>query len=376
MKIEAAVAWAPERPFTIETCDLAEPGPGEAVVRLVACGICHTDLVVKYQHVPIPLPFVLGHEGAGVIEKLGPGMDGFALGDHVVMSFTACGECPECQDRKPGYCDHFVPMNLAGARAGGSGLALADGTPLGGHFFAQSAFATHALASRANMVRVDKDLPLPLLAPLGCGIQTGMGTVLLALAARQGESLAVFGTGPVGLAGVIAGVIAGCETIVAVDLKPERLALARDLGATHTLNGATDDVAARLREITGGRGVQCALDTTGHPAVVAQAFNGLARRGRAACVAAPPAGTAYSIDAYALLNSGASIRGVVEGDAVPADFIPTLIGHYRAGRLPLEKIVTLYPFARINEAVADSESGAALKAVLVMDAGWDGPTVP
>lgn len=363
--INAAVAWASDRPFSIERCELADPGPGEAVVRIVACGICHTDLAVKHQHVPIPLPMVLGHEGAGVVERLGPGMQDFALGDHVVLSFAACGACPECDDGHPAFCDQFLPLNLAGAREGGSGISH-GGAPLQGHFFAQSAFASHALAGRGNMVRVDKDLPLPLLAPLGCGIQTGMGTVLNSLAPRAGESLAVFGAGSVGLAGVIAGVIAGCSSIIAVDVKPERLELARALGATSVVDGAAEDAVVAIRAATGGRGAHCSFDTTGVPAVAAQAFRSLRKRGRAAYVAAPPAGTVYGVDAYDLLNSGGSIRGVIEGDAVPAEFIPQMIAHFRAGRLPLDRLVTPYPFERINEAVRDTESGVALKAVLLM----------
>jgi aryl-alcohol dehydrogenase len=366
IKIKAAVAWAPSRPFTIEDCDLAEPGPGEAVVRIVACGICHTDLAVKHQHVPIPLPMVLGHEGAGVVERLGPGMQGFAVGDHVVLSFAACGACPDCHDGHPAFCDHFLPLNLAGAREGGSGITR-EGAPLNGHFFAQSAFASHALVGRSNMVKVDKDLPLPLLAPLGCGIQTGMGTVLNSLRPAKGESLAVFGAGSVGLAGVVAGVIAGCSAIVAVDVKPSRLALARSIGATHIVDGSAEDAVEAIRAATGGRGAHCSFDTTGVPAVAAQAFRCLRKRGRAAYVAAPPAGTVYGVDAYDLLNSGGSIRGVIEGDAVPAAFIPEMVEHYRAGRLPLEKLITAYPFASINEAVRDTENGTALKAVLVME---------
>lgn len=363
--ITAAIAWAPNRPFTIESCELADPGPGEAVVRIVACGICHTDLAVKRQYVPIPLPMVLGHEGAGVIERVGPDMAGFAEGDHVVLSFAACGACPECHDGHPAFCDEFLPLNLAGAREGGSGLSH-KGEPIGGHFFAQSAFASHALVSRTNMVKIDKDLPLALLAPLGCGIQTGMGTVLNSLRPAKGESLAVFGAGSVGLAGVIAGVIAGCSQIIAIDVKPERLGLARAVGATRIIDGASEDAVEAIRAATDGRGAHCSFDTTGVPAVAAQAFRCLRKRGRAAYVAAPPAGTVYGVDAYDLLNSGGSIRGVIEGDAVPSEFIPALIDHYRAGRLPLDKLVTSYPFDRINEAVRDTETGAAVKAVLLM----------
>jgi aryl-alcohol dehydrogenase len=193
-----------------------------------------------------------------------------------------------------------------------------------------------------------------------------MGTVLLALSPKAGESLAVFGAGPVGLAGVIAGVIAGCSTIIAVDMRPEHLALARSVGATHVIDAAGGGAVDLIRSITGG-GVNCAFETTGVPVVAAQALSCLRKRGRTAYVGGAPAGTIYCIDANVLLNSGASIRGVVEGDAVPADFIPTMIGHYRAGRLPLEKLVTAYPFERINEAIRDMENGKTAKAVLTMD---------
>jgi aryl-alcohol dehydrogenase len=302
-----------------------------------------------------------------VIERIGPRLEGFAVGDHVLLSFASCGQCPECAAHHPSYCDHFLPLNLAGVRKAGPHIRRADGCELPGHFFGQSAFATHALASASNMVRIDKDLPLEILAPLGCGIQTGAGTVLNVLKPAPGDALVVFGVGAVGLAAVMAGVIAGCTTIIAVDRKPERLALAYELGATQGLL-ADATVAGQISELTGGRGVACALDTTGVMAVARTALDVLGKRGRAAYVAAPPAGTVYPVDAYTLLNSGGSVIGVVEGDVVPQDFIPRLIGYYRQGRLPLEKLVRHFPFAEINQAIAATEDGSAVKAVLVMPA--------
>ena len=365
MKIRAAIAYASDRPFELCECDLAEPGAGEVLVRIKACGICHTDLAVKHQHMPVPLPMVLGHEGAGIIERVGKDVSDLKAGDHVVMSFGSCGTCRNCQNDRPGYCESFLPINLFGKRDGHEQIHR-DGIGIAGGFFSQSSFATYALATTRNVVKIDSALPLELLAPLGCGIQTGMGTVMLSLAPSPGSSIAVFGAGSVGLAGVMAAKISGCAQIIAVDIRPDRLALARELGATHVIDGGKKDADAQILEIT-GKGADCAFDTTGLPSVVQQAFNCLASRGQVALVAVPPMGTQYTFDAHALLSSGRSVRGVVEGDAIPKDFIPRMVEFYQRGLMPLEKIIKLYPFNMINKAIADSESGESIKAVLLMD---------
>ncbi|PKP70908.1 MAG: alcohol dehydrogenase [Alphaproteobacteria bacterium HGW-Alphaproteobacteria-5] len=365
MKIRAAIARAADKPFEIGTCDLVEPAAGEVLVHIKACGVCHTDLAAKLQHIPVPMPIVLGHEGAGVVEKVGAGVSNVQPGDHVLMSFASCGTCLNCADGAPGYCDHFIPINIFGARAEGPTLSE-NGSPIAGHFFAQSAFATHAIATARNVVKIDKSLPLELLAPLGCGIQTGMGSVMLVLKPQAGDSIVVFGAGAVGLSAVIAAKIVGCTTIIAVDIKDSRLALAREVGATHAINGANEDALARIMEITGS-GAHASFDTTGVPAVAQQAFNCLRARGQAAYVAAPPFGTQYEVDANVLVSTGRSLRGIIEGDVIPADFIPRMIEFYRAGMLPLEKLVTAFPFEQINEAVAASEQGEVVKAVLLME---------
>ena len=364
MQIKAAVARAPDRPFVIEPCELRDPGPGEVLVRISACGICHTDLGAKHQHVPVPLPAVLGHEGAGIVERVGAGIDQVEVGDAVLMSFGSCGTCPQCQDGHPSYCSHFLPVNFFNARGAAPAISC-DGVALNGDFFTQSAFATHAIATVRNVVKVDKTLPLDLLAPLGCGIQTGVGAVVNVLKPRAGSSLAVFGVGSVGLAALIGAKIVGCTTIIAVDVKPSRLVVARQLGATHVLQGAEVDVVAEIQRITGG-GVDYAVDTSGNGSVVKQAFNSLGFRGTLGTVAAPPMGTEYAFDAHALL-AGRSVVGVIEGDSLPSEFIPRLVEFYRHGLLPLEQMVTRYPFERINEAVSDTESGKVVKAVLVME---------
>jgi aryl-alcohol dehydrogenase len=365
MRIRAAIARSPGAPFEIATCDLAAPQAGEVLVRVKACGICHTDLAVWLQHIPVKLPQVLGHEGAGIVEAVGAGVAHVAPGDPVLMSFGSCGACPNCEDGAPGYCDHFRGINLLGERT--HGPAIHEGEmAMAGSFFAQSAFATHAIATARNVVKIDKDLPLELLAPLGCGIQTGAGAVMLVLKPPAGTSIAVFGCGAVGLAAVIAAKIVGCTTIVAVDVKEGRLAAARDVGATHAIDGRADNVAATIREIT-GRGAHFSLDTTGVPSVVAASFQCLRARGQSAQVAAPPRGTQYAYESSLLTAGGLTVRGIVEGDAIPSHFIPRLVEFYRQGRLPMERLVATYPFERINEAVADMEAGKIVKPVLVMD---------
>ena len=365
MQIRAAVARAPDQPFEIVDCDIAEPGADEVLVRVKACGICHTDLAVKLQHIPVPLPKVLGHEGAGVVERVGPNVVGLAAGDAVLMSFGSCGGCAECQRGSPGYCNDFSNINMFGLRSKGSALRY-RGAELSGHFFAQSAFATHTIATARNVVKVAPELPLATLAPLGCGIQTGAGAVLNTLAPPAGTTIAVFGAGAVGLAAVMAAKLAGCSAIIAVDLRKERLAAAREIGATHILDGRSDEVLNQITQIT-GRGAHFSLDTTGNPAAVALSVNCLRQRGCSAQVAAPPRGTRYPLEASVIVGRGLTVRGVVEGDAVPGVFIPQLVDLFRQGLLPVDKIVTSFPFDEINHAIDQMETGAVIKPVLLMD---------
>jgi aryl-alcohol dehydrogenase len=365
MQIRAAIARAPTLPFDIVECEIAEPGPGEVLVRVKACGICHTDLAVKLQHIPVPLPKVLGHEGAGVIERVGPDVAGLAEGDPVLMSFGSCGGCAECQRGSPGYCNDFGNINMLGQRQGASALRY-RGAVLSAHFFTQSAFATHAIATSRNVVKVAPELPFATLAPFGCGIQTGAGAVLNTLAPPAGTAIAVFGAGAVGLAAIMAAKVVGCTTIIAVDLRNERLTVAREIGATHIIDAASDEVLNQIVHIT-GRGAHFSLDTTGHPAAVALSINCLRQRGCSAQVAAPPRGTRYPLEASVIVGRGLMVRGVVEGDAVSGIFIPRLIDLFRRGLLPVDKLVTFFPFDEINRAIEEMETGAVIKPVLLMD---------
>jgi aryl-alcohol dehydrogenase len=364
----AAVLREKDGPFSLEEVTLDEPRPDEVLVRIRAVGVCHTDLFCRAQGLPVPLPLVLGHEGAGVVERVGAGVTKVAPGDHVVLSYASCGKCPSCDEGQRAYCGEFFPRNFGGARIDGTSPIRRGQEVVHGAFFGQSSFASFAIAAERNVVKVRTDVPLELLGPLGCGVQTGAGTVLNALRPRPGSTLAIFGVGSVGLSAVMAARVAGCATIVAVDLHRSRLALAQQLGATHVVDAAAvSDVPDAIRAVTGGLGVQYAIDTTAVPRVLRSAVDAMAPRGVCAAVGAASFGTDVAIDAGALLAKGQTLRGVVEGESLPDTFIPALIELYRQQAFPFDRLITRYPFHRIDRAIADAESGAAIKPVLVFE---------
>jgi aryl-alcohol dehydrogenase len=313
----------------------------------------------------VPLPAVLGHEGAGVVERVGTAVTGLAAGDRVGMTFDSCGRCPTCQGGRPSYCHLFFEHNFAAARADGTSALVREAGPVHGHFFGQSSFATHAVASARNVVRLDERIPLEIAAPFGCGIQTGAGAVINSLRAPAGSSIAIFGTGTVGLSAVLAAVLAGCATIIGVDVNPARLELARELGATHTVNGREADAVERIRAITGA-GSDFSLETTAVPAVLRQAVECTAPTGVCGMIGAAAFGTEVSLDMNSILTAGRTLRGIVEGDSVPSVFLPRLVELWRQGRFPVERLMTFYDFDQINEAAAAAEAGTVVKPVLRM----------
>lgn len=362
--ITVAVAREKEKPFTIEKARIRGPKDDEVLVRVVATGLCHTDLIVRDQYYPVPLPAVLGHEGAGVIEALGPGVKDLKVGDHVVLTYGACGHCDPCSGGHGAYCKDFFGLNFGGGELDGS-TAIQDphGQPLHDHFFAQSSFATYALSRENNAIKVPADAPLELLGPLGCGIQTGAGAVINSLKVRAGSSFAAYGAGAVGLSAVMAARVAGATTIIAIDVVPSRLELARELGATHTINSHEVDVIEAVRAITAG-GVDFALESTGRTEVLEQGIEALGGLGVIGVVGAPKLGVKAAFDVNNLLLGGRSIRGIVEGDSVPKVFIPQLVQLYQQGRFPFDKLVRFYPLEQINQAAEDSLKGITLKPVL------------
>ncbi|MGW2719221.1 NAD(P)-dependent alcohol dehydrogenase [Streptomyces sp. NPDC001492] len=360
----AAVVESGGAPFALADVELDEPGPHEALVRMVATGLCHTDLGVASGGLPFPLPGVLGHEGAGVVEAVGPAVTGIAPGDHVVLSFTSCGECRNCHGGHPAYCATWLPLNLIGGRrADGTSTISRDGIPLGGHFFGQSSFAERALVDERSLVKVDADVPLESIAPLGCGVQTGVGAVWNVLKPVTGSTIVVLGAGAVGLSAVMAAALTPATRIVAVDRVGERLLLAKELGATHTVNVGEADLGEALAEITGGRGADGVVETTGSVAVLRQGVDALAARGTLVVVGAPPFGSEVALDVNGLLG-GKQVVGLTLGDAETQSFIPSLVQLVKEGRLPLHRLISTYPFADIDQAVRDMGAGKAIKPVL------------
>ncbi|MEW2397964.1 NAD(P)-dependent alcohol dehydrogenase [Streptomyces sp. NPDC046862] len=363
MRITAAVTEDRGAPFRLVPLELDEPRAGEVVVRLVGVGICHTDLNARDQLRPFPLPAVFGHEGAGVVEAVGDGVSYVEPGDHVVLTFNSCGACRMCVQGRPAYCDQLAARNFAGTRADGStALHRAEGDVHGG-FFGQSSFATHALATERNVVKIDRAAPLELLAPLGCGIQTGAGGVLNSLRPEAGSSIAVFGAGGVGISSLMAAVITGCTTIAVVDINGARLELAKELGATHVVNAADGDVVAGLREITGGLGLDYTVETTGVPSVLRQCVDVLNQGGICGLIGADGPASEVTFNVSTLLF-GRTVRGIHQGDSVPRTFISKLVDLYQQGRLPIDRVIKTYPFADINQAAEDMAKGLTIKPVL------------
>lgn len=351
MTIQAALARN-SGPFRIEPVEIEPPRPGELLVRIVASGICHTD--IEFTGYGQGAPLILGHEGAGIIEQTGSRVTDFQPGDHVVLSYQSCGRCAACRRGAPMHCGDFWELNFEGHRLDGSNAYHGAR----GHFFGQSSFATYSIATSRNAVRVPKTLPLELLAPLGCGLQTGAGTILNSLRVRRGSSVAVFGTGAVGLAAVMAARIAGAGTIIGVDLKRNRLRLARELGATHAIPSGPR-LADAIRKIAPG-GVDYALEITGSDDVFEAAIDSLGPNGTLAMIATPAAGISR-------LRPGQKMLEIIQGDSVAQSFIPKMIQYYKAGKFPFDRLVRFYPFRDINRAIAASVSGRVIKPVLRMD---------
>lgn len=366
MRIRAAVTDSKGAPFVVQEVELGELRTDEVLVRVSAAGICHTDLIVRDQWRPVPMPVVLGHEGAGVVEAVGEAVSKVGPGDHVAMSYGSCGLCANCEAARPWVCHDFRVRNFGGTRPDGSTALSRDGRPIYSHFFSQSSFATHAIATERNVTKVDPSIPMEIVAPFGCGIQTGAGTVLNALRPEAGTSIAIFGTGSVGLAAVMAAQVAGCTTIIGVDVQPARLIRAEELGATVVVNSSRVDAVEAIKQATAGVGVDFSIDATGSPQVLSQAVYCTSPGGTCALVGAPALGAEVSLDMNQILGLARTVRGIIEGESVPAVFLPRLIELWRQGRFPVDRIITHYDFDQIDMAAHDAEAGRVIKPVLRM----------
>lgn len=363
VEVKAAVVREKGGRFLIEQLQLDEPRHNELLIKIVATGVCHTDMVVRDQNYPVPLPMVLGHEGAGIVRKVGQDVTAFEVGDHVVLSYGSCGLCRNCEQGRPGYCVEFYDRNFKGARLDGSHCHHTQaGERVGGSFFSQSSFSSYALVTERNAVKIRKDVPLDIMGPLGCGVQTGAGAVINVLKPEPASSLVIFGAGAVGLAAALAAMAIGVTNIIMVDVNESRLKFAKELGATYVINSRDTDPVEAVKKLIGD-GSDYSLECTGRPQVLRQAVEVLRVPGVCGLLGAAPMGAEATLDVNTLLF-GRTVRGIIEGDSVPTVFIPQLIELWRAGRFPFDKLIEFFTLDNINEALEASESGRVFKPVI------------
>ena len=368
---QALVLPGPGEPLVLQTVHLSALLADEALVEIHATGICHTDLSCMNGTLPTATPAVLGHEGAGIVVEVGSGVTHVAKGDKVLLSVNYCQTCPSCVAGHPNFCDEALPRNFGGRRvADGSATVsiLDDGgarVDCYSVFFGQSSFASHAVVNRACMVKVPVETPLELFAPLGCGVLTGVGSILNTLDVKEGSSVAVFGVGNVGLSAVMAARIRNARVIVAIDLDERRLELAKTLGATHTVDGSSEDVVAQVKKWSPqGAGVAYAADCTGSPRVIANMLECLAVRGRAAQVGVAAPDQTVPVKILQHLLRGQEYVGCAGGDALPSALLPWIMEQQQRGRFPLEKLISYYDVQDFARAFEDAKSGSAIKPVL------------
>jgi NDMA-dependent alcohol dehydrogenase len=364
-RVRAAVLAAVNEPLAVEDVELADPGAGEVVVRLEASGVCHSDWNVVSGATPNPLPAVLGHEGAGVVEAVGAGVATVGEGDHVVLSWLpACGSCFYCVQGRPSLCEHAMEGMFEGTLPSGALRLSKNGSPLY-HYSFLSTFAERCIVPEECCVRIRADAPLEVAALVGCAVMTGIGAAINRARVEPGSTVAVFGAGGVGLSVVLGAVLAGARDIVAVDPVPFKRELALELGATHAVDPKSEDAPALLRELTDGRGADYAFDSAGYPGVVAQAYAATRRGGTVVCIGIPPVGAEASLPGPSLPRDEKIVTGSFYGSCRPHVDMPLVLDLYMDGRLPLDKLVSrTYPLDGVNEAFAAMNDGEVARAVL------------
>ena len=365
MKIKAVIASETDKVFSYEEVEIDDPRDDEILVKIEAVGLCHTDVIARDGLYQLERDAVLGHEGAGVVKKIGKNVTKVKLGDRVAISFRSCGTCAKCDNHTAAYCTDFVGHNITGTRIDGSRSIRRGADELASNFFGQSSFASYALTYETNVVILPDDIQFEVAAPLGCGVQTGAGTVIRSLACEPGSSLIVTGCGTVGLSAVMAGKIRGCEHIIAIEPKESRRALALELGATDAIDPIEhEDFEAEIRKIVPD-GVNYAVDTTGRPPTLDNLTRCFTTQGTLAMVGMTSPTNDVSFAGLQFLASGLTVKGIIEGDSHPDKFIPELIAYYQDGRLPLDDLISTYALKDINQAVHDHHEGLCTKAVLL-----------
>lgn len=362
MKIKAAVVNTKGGRFVFEEIDLADPKDDELLVKVVASGICHTDEFGRQGGINQKFPAVFGHEGAGIIEKVGSEVKNFQVGDHVVFSYGYCGNCAACRSGKPFYCDHYNEINFGGTAADGKSRLSKNGEDIA-MFFAQSSFATHSVINSRSAIKVDKDVNLEIAAPLGCGIQTGAGTITNIIKPSINSTIAVFGMGAVGLSAIMGANMEHCKEIIAIGGNSKSLELAKELGATHTINRKeVDDIVKSIHEIVPG-GVDYCIDTSGFGPMIEKAIKASSFNGSIFVLGSSGIIDSFNIGEDILMNMR-TLRGTCEGECIAQVYIPEIIRMYKEGRFPIDKIITVYDFEDIEQAFKDSHDGKVIKPVI------------
>ncbi|HEY0472989.1 MAG TPA: zinc-dependent alcohol dehydrogenase family protein [Kribbella sp.] len=352
--------YAASRPLRIEEVELAPPGPGELLVRVHAAGLCHSDLSVIDGSRPRVMPMLLGHEATGEVVR--SEADGFSQGDTVGFAFVpACGTCGPCAEGRAALCEPGAAANTAGTLL--SGARRLDGV---NHHLGVSGFADHAVVSARSAVKVDPSLPPEIAALFGCAVMTGVGAVVNTARVQAGQSAVVFGLGGVGLSALLGAALVGAHPLVAVDVVPEKLELARSLGATAAIDARENDVVEAVREATGG-GAHYAFETVGNAAVLAQAYAATRRGGTTVTVGLPHPSQTLSIPAVSLVAEERTLKGSYLGSAIPSRDIPRYIALYKAGRLPVDQLLTsTVTLENLNEAFDALAAGTPIRQVLLL----------
>ena len=372
MKIQAAVLrqsglpapYAQSRPLALEAIELDPPGPGEVLVRVRAAGLCHSDLSVIDGNRPRPLPMVLGHEVAGVVVEPGTGVTDLRRGEHVVAAFVpSCGHCEPCSGGRPALCEPGLAANTAGTLLSGSRRLHQGGASIH-HHLGVSGFAQYAVLSRRSLVRIDDTLPFAEAALFGCAVMTGVGAVVNTASMPHGATIAVVGLGGVGLAALLAGCMLEAPQVVAIDMNEGKLAVARSLGATATVNAAASDCAEQVRELTKG-GVAYAFEMAGSARALELAYRITRRGGTTVSAGLPHPQQQFSLQHVGLVAEERTLKGSYLGSCVPSRDIPRYVEWYRAGRLPVDRLLSeRIALADINVAFDRLASGESIRQVV------------
>jgi S-(hydroxymethyl)mycothiol dehydrogenase len=358
-EVRGVVARSKGAPVTTETILVPDPGPGEALVRVQACGVCHTDLHYREGAINDDFPFLLGHEAAGTVEAVGDDVTGVVPGDFVVLNWRAvCGECRACRRGRPWYC--FATHNAS------QKMTLADGTVLS-PALGIGAFAEKTLVAAGQATKVDPSADPAAVGLLGCGVMAGLGAAMFTGEVGRGDSVAVFGCGGVGDAAIVGARLAGAATVIAVDLDDRKLAWAKEFGATHTVNAGEEDAVEAVRALTGGNGADVCIEAVGNPAVMQQAFFARDLAGTLVQVGVPDPSMTIELPMIEFFGRGGSLKPSWYGDCLPSRDFPTLVDLHLQGRLPLEKFVSeTIALDAVEDAFHKMEQGDVLRSVVVL----------